>query len=171
MTRSAGFYTHNPEAATCGPQKEDTTRRSRRPAGRRLPPGVYPQKSGKNLSQGPIIHRPHPHQKRRLLEFRAPSYPPGGRSSGARLPPGPERTVARSVRGRQPLKYETMGHHTVVVCLETRRSADRGPAMLQTPRGAGGGSTRGKKPFTGPWSTCWCTQDVTAWRFDPLPSR
>lgn len=107
-------------------------------------PGLTPRNLVKNLSQGPIIHRPHPHQKQqRLLEFRAPSNPPGGRSSGTRLPPGPERTVARSVRGRQPFKYETMGHHTVVVCLETRRSAHGGPAMLQTPqRGAGGGSIR-----------------------------
>lgn len=53
--------------------------RSRRPVGRRLPAAAYPQKSGRNPSQGPIIHRPHPHPKHTgLWEFRAPSRPLGG---------------------------------------------------------------------------------------------
>jgi hypothetical protein len=54
---------HCPETATYGPQKEDAAGRSHRPVGRRLPAGAYPQKSESNLSQGPIIHRPHPHRK------------------------------------------------------------------------------------------------------------
>jgi len=55
---------------------------SRRPVGRRLRTAAYPQKSGENLSQGPIIHRPHPHREHTgLSEFRAPSRPPpGGRT-------------------------------------------------------------------------------------------
>jgi hypothetical protein len=74
-------------------------------------PGLTPRNLVKNLSQGPIIHRPHPHQKqRRLLEFQAPSNPSSrgeDGSSGTRLPPGPEHAAARSVGGRQPFKHET----------------------------------------------------------------
>jgi hypothetical protein len=56
--------------------------RSRRPVGRRLPAVAYPRKSSQNLSQGPIIHRPHPHRKRTgLSEFRAPSRPPPWREA------------------------------------------------------------------------------------------
>ena len=67
--------------------------RSRRPVGRRLPAAAYPQKSGENPSQRPIIRRPHPHRKHAgLSEFRAPSRPPRrGRQSSARPPPRPER--------------------------------------------------------------------------------
>ena len=111
MTRSAGCDTHDPETAAYGPQKEDTTGRSRRP--RKVdgyPPGLTPRNLVQNLSQGPIIHRPHPHPKQqRLREFLAPSRPPAGRKSGTRPPPGPERTAARSVGGKQPFKYETTG--------------------------------------------------------------
>jgi len=86
--------------------------RSHRPGGRRLPAAAYPRKSGQNLSQGPIIHRPHPHRKRAgLSEFRAPFRPPpqrGSRQSGARPPPRPEHAAARSAKGRQPFKYETV---------------------------------------------------------------
>lgn len=71
-------------------------------------PGLTPRNLVKNLSQGPIIHRPHPHQKQqRLLEFLAPFRPPGGGQSSTRPPPGPEHAAARSVRGRQPFKHET----------------------------------------------------------------
>jgi hypothetical protein len=52
----------NHEAVTYTPQEEDTDGRSRQNEFQRLPTTAYPRKSDQNLSQGPIIHRPHRHR-------------------------------------------------------------------------------------------------------------
>lgn len=77
LVRQAREGAHYPETATYDPQKEDTVKSvTSDQLVRRLPTAAYPQKSGSNLSQGPVIYRPHPHQKHTgLLEFRAPSHP------------------------------------------------------------------------------------------------
>ena len=77
LVRQAREGAHYPETATYDPRKEDTVRSvTSDQLVRRLPTAAYPQKSGSNLSQGPVIYRPHPHQKHTgLLEFRAPSHP------------------------------------------------------------------------------------------------
>lgn len=127
LGRRATQGAHYHETATYGPQKEDAGGRSRRPVGRRLPATAYPRKSDVNLSQRPIIYRPHPHPKLAgLWEFRAPSSdhqrPPPRKSGGetwtlsdARSPPGPEREelvrVSCSARGGRPFKHETVREH------------------------------------------------------------
>ena len=118
--------------------------RSRRPVGRRLPAAAYPQKSGRNPSQGPIIHRPHPHPKHTgLWEFRAPSRPPGGGRFSARPPPGPERAAARSARGRRPVKYGTV-RVTTLVASKKFGVAGRGPNLSALLKGPA------RRPGTGP---------------------
>ena len=59
---------------------------SRRPVGRRLRTAAYPQKSGKNLSQGPIIHRPHPHREHAGLSGVSGTFSPTPRGGGADSP-------------------------------------------------------------------------------------
>ena len=83
--------------------------RSHRPVGRRLPAAAYPRESGKNPSHGPVIYRPHPHPKHGGFGVSGTFSPTPrqGRQSGARSLPRPERTAARSARGRQPFKYGT----------------------------------------------------------------
>jgi hypothetical protein len=71
---------------------------------------LTPRNLVKNSSQRPVIHRPHHHPKdSSLWEFRAPTRPPtrGDGRFSARSLPGPERSEARSARGRQPVKYGT----------------------------------------------------------------
>jgi hypothetical protein len=70
---------------------------------------LTPRNLVKNSSQRPVIHRPHHYPKdRSLWEFRAPTrHQKGGRRFSARSLPGPERSEARSARGRQPVKYGT----------------------------------------------------------------
>lgn len=117
LVRQARERAHYPETATYDPRKEDTVRSvTSDQLVRRLPTVAYPQKSDSNLSQGPVIYRPHPHQKHTgLLEFRAPSHPlERGDDRDARPPPGPECTAARSARGRRPFKHETVRTTTLV---------------------------------------------------------
>lgn len=117
LVRQARERAHYPETATYDPRKEDTVRSvTSDQLVRRLPTVAYPQKSDSNLSQGPVIYRPHPHQKHTgLLEFRAPSHPlERGDDRDARPPPGPECTAARSARGRRPFKHETVRSTTLV---------------------------------------------------------
>jgi len=69
----------------------------------RLTPGNLDRILAKGQSSTDLIHT----QSTRLWGFRAPSRPaPGGDGqSSARPLPRPERTAARSARGRQPFKY------------------------------------------------------------------
>lgn len=103
-TRSTGAEAPvDHETVTCDPQEEDTPTRSRRPAvGRRLPVEAYPRTSSKNLSQRPVIHRPHPHHKHEGLRVSdADTFAPGWeRDCGDRPPPGPECTSAHSAKGK-----------------------------------------------------------------------
>jgi hypothetical protein len=100
-----------PETVTCAPQKEDTPNPitpTRAVDGYRA--RLTPRNLVKNSSQRPVIHRPHHHPKdSSLWEFRAPTRPPtrGDGRFSARSLPGPERSEARSARGRQPVKYGT----------------------------------------------------------------
>jgi len=45
---------------------------------RRLPTPAYPRKSGQNLSQGPIIHRPHLHRGAGSISDFGQSFTPSG---------------------------------------------------------------------------------------------
>lgn len=84
-----------------------------RPVGRRLPTVAYPRKSGKNRSQGPVIHRPHPHRKHSgISEFQAGS-PRRGRPQGHRL----GRNAVLSAFGQRKATGQVRnrgGHHTMV---------------------------------------------------------
>jgi hypothetical protein len=117
-------------------------------------PGLTPRNLVKNLSQGPIIHRPHPHQKRqRLLEFQAPSDRPRGtnrQALGYRL----DRNTPQHVRSEGGDRSSTKPRRAPYCgCVFRDPSVcDRGfgwPARLQTLERAGGGTTR-VATFTGP---------------------
>lgn len=66
----------------------------------------------RNLSQRPIIHRPHRrHTPQGRAGFRRHTFAPrhdGGRDCDGRPLPGPERCVERSAGGEQPGKYGTV---------------------------------------------------------------
>lgn len=135
--------------------------RSRRPVGQRLPTAAYPRKSSKNLSQGPVIHRPHPHRKRTgLSEFRAPSRPPrGGGRSSARPPPKPEHAAARSARGRLPFKHGTVPV-TILMVVKVLGGGRPGPSRAPYRKG------QLKRPEAGPPRGC---SGVLRTSFGPHP--
>ena len=62
---------------------------------RRLPTGAYPQKSCKNLSQGPVIHRPHHDRVAKASRFSVAATP--GKVTALGFPPDRNRqTTVRS---------------------------------------------------------------------------
>nr|POF23124.1 hypothetical protein CFP56_79267 [Quercus suber] len=85
-TRSAACHGDDPETVACTPQMEDTHDQS---TPKRILIRAYPQKSGQNLSQGPIIHRPHPYPTARAFGISV-AHTRASPSVGGRSLPRPE---------------------------------------------------------------------------------
>ena len=139
--------------------------RSRRPVGRRLQATACPRKSSKNLSQRPIIHRPHPHQKHtgllggseRCRYRRGGTTPAGARRSafGQRLAPvqaGNRGRLARARATAGPLPrperptQRASSKARVSGSIGAGRDASTPPAVLLTGQRQGGEGTRTSTP-------------------------